>query len=222
MVMKTLSHKLKSIFVFLLAISVYELTFAQPKCTLKKDKDNIKVYSCPAENSAFKTVRAEFELDATIDEYIAIALDVEGYKTWHYHVMSPRLLERVSDSEIIYYTQISAPWPISNRDVIMHLKLDHNLSSNTLTVTLKSLDNYLPIVKGFVRVAQSNTVLTLTPIANARLKVNYSIHADPGGKLPPWAVDLVSTQGPYETFKNLQERIKLLRKNSVLASLKLK
>jgi hypothetical protein len=220
--MKTFSNHIRIVFMFVISVSLARVAYGQNNCVLKKDKDNIRVYSCESKSSAYNKIQAEFELDATIEEYLTIVQDVDSYKAWHYHVINARLLEWVSDSEMIYYTQVSAPWPVSNRDVIIHLKLNHNKSTNSLTVNMKSLNNYMPITKGFVRVAQSNAALTLTPIANSRLKVNYSIQVDPGGKLPPWVVDLVSSQGPYETFKNLKERISLLRKNSVSASLNIK
>ena len=42
---------------------------------------------------------------------------------------------------------------------------------------------------------------------DSKLKVNYVIHVDPGGQIPTWIANLFSTQGPYETFKNLKDRL---------------
>ena len=216
--MKTLS-KILSIIGFLLPLlAIPELSLAQNDCVLKKDKDNIKVYSCEAADSKFKTVRAEFELSASIDEYIAVVSDVDNYKAWHYHTVNPRLLDRISETELIYYTQVSAPWPVSNRDLILRLKLDLNTTTKALTVTLESIADYLPEVKNVVRIPASYSKMTLTPIGNSKLKVEYFIKVDPGGQIPAWVVNLVSTQAPYETFKNLMDRLEKLKKNTVSAS----
>lgn len=217
--MKTLS-KILSIIGFLIPLlAIQELASAQNKCELKKDKDNIKVYSCKTKDSKYKTVRAEFELNASIEEYVAVVTDVGNYKDWHYRTVNPRLLDKISDKELIYYTQVGAPWPVSNRDLILRLKLDQNMTTKALTVTLESIADYLPAVKDVVRVAASYSKMTLTPIENSKLKVEYFIKVDPGGKIPAWVVNLVSTQAPYETFKNLMDRLESLKKNSDSASL---
>ena len=203
-----------------LSLAIPELSSAQNDCVLKKDKDNIKVYSCKTPDSEFKAVRAEFELNATIEDYMAIVLDVDRYKEWHYRVINPRLLHKTSDTELIYYTQISAPWPVSNRDLILRLNLDLNINTGVLTVTLESISDYLPAVDNVVRIPESFSRMTLTPIGNSKLKAEYFIQVDPGGSMPAWVVNMVSTQAPYETFKNLIDRVESLNKNTASASLK--
>ena len=217
--MKALPKLIHAIGFLITLLAITGIASAQNDCVLKKDKDNIKVYSCKASDSKFKTVRAEFELNATIDEYIAIVSDVDNYKAWHYRTAGPRLLERISDTELIYYTQVSAPWPVSNRDLILRLKLDLNTTTKALTATLESMADYLPEVKNVVRIPTSYSRMTLTPIGNSKLKVEYFIKVDPGGHIPAWVVNLVSTQAPYETFKNLRDRMESLRKNTASAPL---
>lgn len=216
--MKIVSNMVNIICIITLVLTIPKLAYTQNNCVLKKDQDNIKVYSCKTVDSEFKAVRAEFELNATIDEYIAIVLDVDSYKDWHYRAINPRILDKVSETELIYYTQVSAPWPISNRDLILRLKLNMNMTTKALTVTLKSIPSYLPTVKDFVRVPESYSEMTLTRIENSKLKVEYFIQVDPGGQLPAWLVNLVSTQAPYETFKNLMDRLEKLKKSTSATS----
>jgi hypothetical protein len=216
--MKILSKIVNITRILILLLVIPELALAQHDCVLKKDKDNIKVYSCKAENSKFKTVRAVFELNATIDEYIAVVTDVANYKAWHYNVINPKVLDKKSDNEQIYYTEVNAPWPVSNRDMILRQRLEMNNTTKELTVTLESIAEYLPTVENVVRVPASYSKLTITPIGESKLKVEYFIDVDPGGQIPAWVVNLVSTQAPYETFKNLMARIKSLKKNTTSSS----
>jgi len=184
-----------------------EITIAQKDCDLKKEKDGIKVYSCLTENSEFKTVKAEFILNATIDQYINTVLDVASYGEWHYRSVNPRLLKKISDMELIYYTQVSAPWPINNRDLILRLNLSVDEITKVLTITLECIPEYLPATENVVRVPKLYSKMTFTPINESKLKVDYSIHVDPGGQIPAWIANMFSTQGPYETFKNLKDRL---------------
>jgi START domain len=205
--MKTISAKAIIVLITFLILNIPFIVFAQEDCVLKKQKDGIKVYSCPTVGSEFKTVMAEFELKATIDQYISTVLDVASYKEWHYRSVNPRILKKISDTELIYYTQVSAPWPVSNRDLILRLILDIDPDTKILTATLECIPEYLPVVDNVVRVPKSFSKMTFTPISNSKLKVNYSIHVDPGGQIPAWIANMFSTQGPYETFKNLKDRL---------------
>jgi len=204
---KSILSKFHLLGAIILSLGYSQLAIAQDNCDLKKDKGNIKVFSCETVDSKFKTVRAEFELEASIDQYMAIVLDVDSYKEWHYRVVNPRILKHINENELIYYTQISAPWPVSNRDLILYLNLSRDLKTNVLTVTIKSLPDYLPEVEDVIRVPESFSIITLTPINNSRTKVDYFIQVDPGGEIPPWLVNIFSTQAPYETFKNLMDKI---------------
>ena len=215
---KSFSGGLHKIYTISILIFSPLLASAQDECILKKDQDNIKVYSCKTADSKFKAVRAEFILNASIDDYSAIVLDVDRYKEWHYRAVNPRILDKIDDTELIYYTQISAPWPVSNRDLILRLKLDFNSITKVLTVTLESESDYLPTVNNVVRIPKSYSKMTLSPIGNSMLKADYFIQVDPGGQIPAWVVNLVSTQAPYETFKNLIERVESLKKQKATAS----
>jgi hypothetical protein len=174
-------------------------------CSLKKDSNGIKVYSCKTEKSAYKVIKATFTLESTIDEYLKLVRDVDNYKNWHYKSSNARILKHNSPNDIIYYTQIEAPWPVSNRDLILHLELIKNKTSGSLSVLLNSLPEYLPEQEGLVRVPYSSSTMILNPVDTNTIEVDYTILVNPGGSLPVWVVNLVSAQGPYETFKKLRD-----------------
>ena len=218
--MKTIFTNTTTFWLAILILALPGLASGQSDCILKKDKDNIKVYNCKTEDSDFKIVRAEFELNATIDQYIATVLDVPKYKEWHYRSVNPKILKKISDSELIYYTQVSAPWPVSNRDLILRLKLDYDSTTKVLTSSLECIPDYLPTVENVVRVPKSYSEITFTPINDSKLKVEYFIHVDPGGQIPAWVANIFSTQGPYETFKKLIDRLEHQNDKTVLSSMK--
>jgi START domain len=179
----------------------------QDNCVLKKDKDGIRVYSCKSTTSEFNTVKAEFMMNATLDQYFSVALDVDGFKDWHYREINPRILKKVSDREVIYYTQIDSPFPVSDRDMILRLRVSQDVHTKIVTATVESLPDYLPENGKLVRVTKSFSTLTITPISGRKLKAVYFLEADPGGKIPVWLVNAFSAQAPYETFKRFIRRV---------------
>ena len=179
----------------------------QPNCELKKEKDNIKIYGCVAEGSALDDIRVEFEVNSTIDKYIPIVLDVTHYHEWRYREFNHKVLKKISDAEMIYYAQVSAPFPLSDRDLVLHLTINRDSLPKVLTVTIESMPDYIPPVEDVVRVQSSFSTMTLIPLSESRLKVSCYVRVNPGGQIPDWVINMFSTQGPYETFKNLIDKM---------------
>ena len=198
------TRKQRILLLLALVISILQTAMAQEECTLKKEKDGIRVYSCKTKAANLNTVRAEFDLYTSVEQYLQLVRNVENYKNWHFRVMEPAELKRDNDNNIIYHTQISAPWPVSNRDLILNLQLQIE-KDGSLFVVLESLPEYIPEKEGFVRIPFSYSEMRMTPVSTNHLKVDYWIKADPGGSLPDWVTNMVSTQGPYETFKRMKE-----------------
>ena len=100
--------------------------FAQDKdCTLKKEKDGVKVYTCKSDTSKFRSLKAEFSIkNVSIEELKAFLFTVPKYLQWQYNVLESNLVKRINDNEMIYRVVIDAPWPLDNREMIVHFKAD--------------------------------------------------------------------------------------------------
>lgn len=186
-------------------------TAAQKDCDFQMVREGIKVYTCKRNGSNLKAVRAYFELDATLDQYAAVVLDVDDYKYWNYAASNPKVLERINEEELIYYSEVEAPWPVTDRFVVLHLTVRQDPETGHLLVKLKNVPERLPSKEGFVRVREYNSILEVSPSTNGKLKVDYYLEVDPGGAIPAWATNLVSTKFPINTFSNLRKRIKSLK-----------
>ena len=195
--------KLILFLIFLIPI----IGLGQTDCILKLDKDSIQVYSCDRPNSKFKLIKSTFPVNGTLSALAAMILDVEYYNAWQYKTIDSKVLKRVSNQEIIYYTQIDAPIIASNRDFVIRLTIIKPSQSQELTVEAVSIPDYLPPVKGVVRVPYSFAKWKIKALAPNRLMVEYTIEIDLGGAVPPWLVNLLAHQAPYETFKALRADI---------------
>lgn len=195
---------------YVLAVCVSLISFnlfAQQECELKKEKDGIKISACPVAGSDVKAIHVEFDVTSTPEKYISIVTDIDNYKLWRYREKNHRLVKKISDHELIYYTQISAPFPVSDRDLVSHLTIQRDSATQILTVVVEAIPDYLPEKNDFVRVPKSKSVMKLTPLKNNRLHADCFIEVDPGGQIPAWVVNSFSTTAPYETFRNLIQRM---------------
>lgn len=188
----------------LLFILASRLSVAQSDCSLELDKDSIAVYTCPRADSRYKTIKSVFQIAATRSELAAALLDVDGYKAWQYKTASVRVLNRISDREVVYYTEVEAPALTSNRDFVIRLTVDPDPMTKGIIIEAVSIPEYLDEVEDVIRVPYSRARWLVTPAGPGRLAVEYTIDIDLGGSVPPWIVNLFAAKAPYETFNSLR------------------
>lgn len=111
-------------------------------------RDGIKVYAKTVPDSKIKAMKAECTLDAGLDEVIALLLDVKAAEQWVCHTKSCRLIRRVSDTELLYHTEVSLPWPLDNRDFVTHLRVIKHERSGVVTVEAPAVPGIVPLREG--------------------------------------------------------------------------
>jgi len=183
-------------------------TFAQEDCDLRKDTDSIRVYSCKALNSSFKSIKAEAFFNSTLDQFVAAMLDIEKYVDWQYNTIQAYVLEKISEDELIYYSEVEAPWPASNRDSVIRLKLKREPENGILHFTTHSMPDYFPKKEDDVRVPMSEAHWIVTQIGENKLRLDYKLQIDPGGSVPAWLVNMASAEAPYASFRDLRKKLR--------------
>ncbi|QOI98564.1 MAG: hypothetical protein HRU69_14220 [Flammeovirgaceae bacterium] len=179
----------------------------QTDCELKRSQDSIFVYACKLTDSKVKAIRASFTLPTTPSVLAAHILNVEAYTEWQYNIIKAEVLEVIGDLELIYRAEVKAPWPVSNRDLVVRLRITQDPATRVMTFSIVSIPDYIPPYDGIVRVPKSEGKWVITPLNN-RLKIDYSFIVDPGGSVPSWLINFSIAEGPYRTFHNLSKRIK--------------
>lgn len=195
--------------IVLIAVGILSAAEAlgQETCELKKDENSIKVFSCVNPNSKFNLIKASFEVEATAPQLAAMVLDIEGYTQWQYKTSKASILKTISPQELIYYVEIQSPWPASNRDIIVHLKIEQDSLTKKMVFHCQGVPDYIPENRGIIRVPMSRSTWRIEPTGFNRLKIEYSMQMDPSGSVPGWLVNKLSAEGPYESFFALKNSI---------------
>ena len=195
--------------VVLICLLLQTTAQCQEDWKLKKDKNGIQVYSRKTPNFKFDELKVDCIFEGKISQLAAVILDVKNQYQWVYKTAKSELLKQVTNADLFYYSEIECPWPFHNRDLIARMTITQNTSTKILSIVAKSVDDYLPRKKNLVRVKYSNALWTITPLNNAQFKVEYKIQIDPGDGVPAWILNMFATNGPYESFKNLKDKIML-------------
>jgi hypothetical protein len=181
-------------------------THAQPVWKLVKEKNGIKIFTANADNSKFKNIRVQMLLEGTIPKLTSIISDIKKYPEWVYREKTAILLKQVSNNEFIYYIESTLPWPISNRDAIIHLIIIPDSIHHSLRINAFSDPTFIEKKDGIVRIPFSKETWYVTE-AGKKLNIDYTFQMDSGGNLPAWLVNMMADKGPYETFQNLKMKL---------------
>jgi hypothetical protein len=199
---KSLTPLLRILFVF---IGIQSIALAQSDCKLRKNEDGIKVYTCNTDTSNFKSIKVECTLNSSLDKLEFLLLDSDNYTLWQYNTTESKVLKKISDSEFVYYSRIEAPWPVSDRDMVVRIRSMR--TSNELKVSAISEQGTLSEKKDLIRVPASNSQWIVREKDINRLEVNYSIQIDPGGNIPVWLINWVCANAPLQSFQALKKLI---------------
>src|SRR6202012_1875709 len=105
-------------------------------------------------------------LNATPSQVVALVMDVNTAPDWVYHVKSAKLVKQVSVSELYYYSEVSLPWPATNRDFVAHLTVSQDPATRIVTADGPAVPGFVPVKKGIVRVNESVGKWVIPPIGN--------------------------------------------------------
>ena len=205
---KTQNAMVKRLLLALFGAAQLVFAQAQNSWALKTDREGIKVYTRAMPSSKIKAIKIECMLHTTLSQLAVAIFDINTAKQWVYSTKSCTLLKQVSPAELYYYSEISVPWPASNRDFVAHLKLYQDTATKVLTVDAENVAGFMPVKPDVVRVLQSVGKWVAAPAGANLVKVEYTLFADPGGNIPSWLVNMFITKGPLESFRKLRELLK--------------
>jgi hypothetical protein len=179
---------------------------ASQEWKLRKFENDVSIYTRNAENSSFKELMSETNIKSSLSSIVAVLNDWESYPQWVYKCGTSSTLLKKSDTEVIHYQTVEAPWPVDSRDFIVDVKLAQDDKTKQVIIRSTSMPDYIPKIPGLVRITEFKAFWILTPMKDGTVKVVYQLLVDPGGLVPAWLVNLAVIEGPFVTAVNLRER----------------
>lgn len=186
---------------------LYFPVFGQEYWKLAKEKDSIKVFTRDNTVSTFKEFKAIMNIDASVDQLLAVLYDIEALPDWAYSVEKSRLIDRPNDAEQIYYAVASVPWPYKDRDGVYRNHIEWNKETSILTVQIEMLEKEIEMNDDYVRM-DGYGFWQFKKISESESAVVFQMQVDPGGKIKPWMANMFVTDSPYQTLLGLREIIK--------------
>ncbi len=169
------------------------------------EKDDIKVFTKEIKGHNVKSMKMTCQIDGnSLSSFVAVFQDMSSYPDWVYSSSEPSLLEKVSDQEIYYYVRSEFPWPMSDRDFVVHNKVWQDPETQTFHSKSTVLNDYIDELESVVRIKEFEGSWKITPLLNGRYDLEYIFYTDPGGNIPNWIVNRFLDIGPLKTIKSLE------------------
>ncbi len=181
-------------------------TAAEPAWKSKGVKDGVSIFYRKA-NDAHE-LKMTTSIQTRLTSMVHIISNVEFFKAYGYRLTEARLLERVSETEFYYYIQIDLPWPLGDRDAVMHSTLSQDPTTGIVTSNSNTVDGRVPVSDDFVRLKDMRVQWKLWPSKAGWMYVEYFLHSDPVGGLPDWLVKMALDVGPRHAIQKLRELVK--------------
>jgi hypothetical protein len=134
--------------------------------------------------------------------------NVPQLKNWIFHSKSSELVKKNSPYDLVYRGETEMPWPMSNRDIVIHLRINTDSLPEFLTITGSSEPGLVPESGKNVRVKHYKASWKVSQINPNSIRIHYVLELDPGGSVPGWIANMFVAKGPFETFSNLEKELK--------------
>lgn len=147
-------------------------------------------------------------IQANIYDLLGVLQDVENHTKWMHACSDSALVERDGDLHVTSYNRTDAPWPVSDRDVVLESRITLIPATHTIMVRFQSVTAQTkPEVAGVVRMPNLRGYYKFTALSALTTKVEYLVDADPGGSLPDFIVRMAAEDMPVGTLSNLRRRV---------------
>ena len=169
---------------------------------LQQDDGRIQVFTRPVAGSPFLEVKATALINAPIADIASQMGDGEGCVEWRVMCKSSEVLSVDSDTERYVYMVLDMPWPVADRDMVMHSIADIDTAAKTVTVQLQDASSKYP-EQDYVR-AVSNGQYQMKALGEEQVEFTYIMHTDLGGDLSADLINPRVVESTYADIKQLQ------------------
>ncbi len=172
---------------------------------LAQDKNGIQIYTRPIEGNDLIEFKGITLIETSITSLLALIRDVEATPQWVANCTTSKVLERINDHETVTLSFSDAPWPVMDREAVVHNVITIDPNTSVVTVRQTGKPDYIEAKEKVIRVQRLEGFWQFTPKQEGQVEVVYQLLSDPSGDLPAWLVNSSIISQPYETLRDMKK-----------------
>jgi hypothetical protein len=148
-------------------------------------------------------------IDAPQHSVLSLLYDIDSATEWVWKTKEMRLLQELTENDgRVVYQLVSAPWPVSDREIISRSTAFIDPETSEAFIKIECLPDFLPENDRYVRVRQLEGAWNILPLSENQCRVVFRLHIEPAGEIPSWLANIAVIDTPYHTLNNLKEMVK--------------
>ncbi|MFC2086328.1 START domain-containing protein, partial [Bacteroidota bacterium] len=165
------------------------------------------IYHRISENSALKELKLSTIIKSTLTATVSTITNIDSFPKWAYLCVETSVVRVVSEVEFYYYYVSDTPWPMTDRDIVIHMNISQDSTSGIVTIDTEKYNGFIAERKKYIRIKSMKGKWVLTPLKNGLIQLEYYISMDPGGIIPAFLVNYGMIIGPINSIASLVERV---------------
>ncbi|MFL1454535.1 START domain-containing protein [Marinobacter sp. GN3S48] len=171
--------------------------------TLRKETDNIKVYTIDQEDSSFQAFKAEALMDTSMGNLMAVMVNPESCVEWVHNCTKSHAFGDGNFLDRYAYSVNDMPWPVTDRDYVLRIRTHGEQSTGEVVMDLNAVPDRREEVDGLVRVDRSDTLYRFIPEGD-KTRMVWIQHTEPNGAIPGWLVNTLLVDIPVRSMEQLE------------------
>lgn len=200
-------HSQTTLIYSLISLILFTFSAAIFAWDLQHDKDEIKIYTQTIPGSNFKAFRGEAIVYSDLLNVLAHQVNLESMSEWLQDCTESELISQVSEQDFYLYQRTKAPWPVSDRDYVLHMNITQDPANYSVLMTFEASSDFSKSDSDCVQVTKLTGYWRFTPLEANKVLVEYETSADPAGQVPSWLANSFVVDQPLGTLKNLKKRV---------------
>ena len=169
-----------------------------------QERGDIFTYAREVDNSPVKAFKGVVELKASATSILAVITAVDTFPEWIFQSQGAERLSMEEKERI--HMRFNGIWPVADRDVVLANTLTQQ-ADGEIHLHSENAEGVKDKQPGFVRIPALDNQFVITPLTDGWVRVKFETFVDPGGNVPVWLANLVSTKAPRVTLEGLKEQL---------------
>lgn len=171
--------------------------------SLRKETDNIRVFTIDQPDSSFQAFKAVAVLDVPIENLMAVMVNPQSCVEWVYNCSESHAFGDGDFHDRYAYSVNDMPWPVTDRDYVIRIRTHGNQDNNEIVMDLNAVPNQREEEDDYVRVDKSDTLYRFIPEGD-QTRMIWVQHTEPNGSIPGWLVNTLLVDIPIRSIEQLE------------------
>ena len=185
---------------------------AKPKWEVLLKKKGVVVSERPEKGRDLPSFKGTGMVSGTLFEILAVLRDGKSRKEWMSRSGVTRDVKVDDHFSATSYQQTIAPWPVSDRDVVMKTQVYYQEDPKSIIATFNHVKWRKKVLgvdrDDFIEMPYLKGYWYLRYVSDHKTEVTYMVNTDPGGLLPNWLISRITSDIPYYTILGLRKQVK--------------